>query len=137
MHKQLSNFAEVRSAGNGANVVGIDTANYDGVMFIALETGNNLEMKARQSATIDGSGHLSGTVEDISAVYESRGDGEIMVIDIYRPDKRYVGVHSANAATDINGEIFALRYHSRNRPVDNDVEGTVKLAQLVSPDVVV
>ncbi len=133
MHKQLSNFAEVRSAGTGANVVGIDTANYDGVMFIVLETGNNLEMKAQQADGVDGSGHLE-TPEDISAVYESRGDGEIMVIDVYRPDKRYVGVHSENAATDVNGEIFALRYHSRNRPVDNDVEGTVKLAQLVSPD---
>ena len=135
MHKQLSNFAEIRNIGTGADVDGVDTANFDGVLFILLSGSASVTVQAQQAAALDGSDHLE-SAENISESYDDIASGELVLIDVYRPDKRYVGLNISDAG-HVNGEVLALRYHSRNRPVDNEVNDEVTVKQLISPDVVV
>ena len=134
MHKQLSNFAEIRNISTGEHVEGVDTANFDGVMFVLLSDDASITVQAQQADGLDGDGRLDGA-ENISEEYDDIASGELVIIDVYRPDKRYVGLNISNAA-HVDGEVLALRYHSRNRPVNNAVDDEVRAIQLVSPDAV-
>ena len=135
MHKQLSNFAEIREVSVDASTNrthGVDTANFDGVLFI-LKTDGTETVKAQQDDELDSSGELLENASDLENGGFQTAANDITFIDIYRPDERYVGLDVADN-TAVQGPVLALRYHSRNRPVDNDVEDEIKGLQLISPD---
>ncbi len=134
MHKQLSNFVEIREITvDGTNVThGVDTANFDGVLFI-LKTNGTEVVKAQQDDALDGSDELLASPSDLEDGAITTVANDITFIDIYRPDERYVGLHVEDDAA-VQGPVLALRYHSRNRPVNNDEDDEVKGLQLISPD---
>ena len=138
MHKQLSNFAELRLVevdGTDNQTHGVDTANYDGVLFMVRAASADLEVHAIQDDSLDGSDELLDDASDIEdSKVEADNIGEVIWIDIYRPDERYVAIEFNDDSHIDNDNVFALRYHSRNRPIDNNVAEAAKGTQLVSPD---
>ena len=133
MHKQLSNFAEIREVSVDASTNrthGVDTANFDGVLFI-LKTDGTEAVKAQQDDAL--SSDLLENPSDLEDGSITTVANDITFVDIYRPDERYVGLDVEDNGA-VQGPVLALRYHSRNRPVDNDVDDEIKGLQLVSPD---
>ena len=135
MHKMLSNFAEIREVdvdGTSNRTHGVDTANFDGVLFI-LKTDGTEVVKAQQDDELDSSDELLEDPSDLADGSITTVANDITFVDIYRPDERYVGLDVEDNGA-VQGPVLALRYHSRNRPVDNDVDDEIKGLQLVSPD---
>ena len=135
MHKMLSNFAEIREVdvdGTSNRTHGVDTANFDGVLFI-LKTDGTEVVKAQQDDELDSSDELLEDPSDLEDGSITTVANDITFVDIYRPDERYVGLHVEDD-TAVQGPVLVLRYHSRNRPVDNEVDDEIKGLQLISPD---
>ena len=99
----------------------IDTAGYDGVMFVldvgTLTATQVTSMRAQQGLLSDASdmADLEGTIAGPMA----DGDGsKFLVIDVFRPLERYVRVivDRATANAVLNGGV-AILYSAHNKPV--------------------
>lgn len=133
MHKQLSNFAEIREIEvDGTNDVthAVDTQNFDGVLFILKADDGSADFQAQQSDSLVGDILENGA--DIGDNVTVDASDETVFFDIYRPDKRYVAVNVKNS--DHVDVVYALKYHSRVRPVNNKVNEEIQGEVLVSPD---
>lgn len=135
MQNLLSNFAEVRKLtvdGTAKATHGVDMANHDGVMFLVLSGSASLTVQAQQAASLSNS--LLSDAYDIGAVIPSSaiGSGDTILVDIYRPTGRYVGL-KFSAAAHVTA-VWAIRYHARVKPVDNSADAHI-LLQLISPEV--
>lgn len=124
--------AEV-SAGTEVLSDEINMAGYDGVMFFTtLGTANaGNYMKAQQD---DATGMASASdLENTKVVAEA--NAQVVWLDVYRPLKQFVRVSviRAGAATTV-GEIYALQYAGRMRPVDNVITNTIIGELHVSPE---
>jgi hypothetical protein len=119
------------SAGTTITTDTIDTQGFEGVMiFGEIETSNaGNYAKARQGAQSDMSD--GADLEDTKNV--PGDDGDSFLIDIYRPQERYVDVQvvrgGANTAV---GTIYALLYNPRKGPVDQG--DTIDRETHASPD---
>lgn len=135
MQNLLSNFAEVRKLTVDADnevTHGVDMANYDGVMFLVLSSNTALTVQAQQAAAL-ASGLLSNA-DDIGAIItaDEIDAGDTILVDIYRPTGRYIGLEFSDAAHVT--AVWAIRYHARVKPVDNSADAHI-LLQLISPEV--
>jgi hypothetical protein len=135
MQNLLSNFAEVRKLtvdGTAKATQGVDMANHDGVMFLVLSGSASLTVQAQQAASLSNS--LLSDADDIGAVIPSSAidSGDTILVDIYRPTGRYVGLEFSDAAHVT--AVWAIRYHARVKPVDNSADAHI-LLQLISPEV--
>jgi hypothetical protein len=135
MQNLLSNFAEVRKLTVDADnevTHGVDMANHDGVMFLVLSGSASLTVQAQQAASLSNS--LLSDADDIGAVIPSSAidSGDTILVDIYRPTGRYVGLEFSDAAHVT--AVWAIRYHARVKPVDNSADAHI-LLQLISPEV--
>ncbi len=133
MHKMLSNFARVTKLTVDATADathGVDMANYDGVLFLALAANTALTVQAQQADAVKNS--LLDGAEDVGAAIaaDDIDEGDTVLVDIYRPLKRYVGLELSDATHAT--AVWAILYHSRTKPVDN-ATGNV-LLQLISPE---
>ena len=111
----------------------IDMQGYDGVVFITTfgtaNDGNHL--KAQQDEN-DDSGF--GDAEDLAGTKTvSTGANNTVVLDVYRPQKRYIRAVGVLTASSTIGPIFAMQYKGRLRPEDNDVTDTIASELLISP----
>ena len=115
--------AQTAAGATDVNGSTIDTAGYTGVMFIldvgTLTATQVTSMRAQQGAASDASdmadleGSIAGPVADT--------DGQrYLVIDLFRPLKRYVRVvvDRATANAVLNGGV-AILYGARDMPVTN------------------
>ncbi len=101
----------------------IDTADYDGCMFVAafgtLSAGAVTSLKAQGGAKSDGSdaADLAGTN---TAIPQSDSNGCVL-LDIFRPQQRYLTpvVLRGTGNAVIDG-VFAILYRGRNKPVALD-----------------
>ena len=135
MQNLLSNFAEVRKLTVDADnevTHGVDMANHDGVMFLVLSGNASLTVQAQQAASLSNS--LLSDADDIGAVIPATAidSGDTILVDIYRPTGRYVGLEFSDA--DHVTAVWAIRYHARVKPVDNSADAHI-LLQLISPEV--
>ena len=135
MQNLLSNFAEVRKLtvdGTAKATQGVDMANYDGVMFLVLSGNTALTVQAQQAAAL--ANGLLSNADDIGAVIPATAidSGDTILVDIYRPTGRYVGLEFSDAAHVT--AVWAIRYHARVKPVDNSADAHI-LLQLISPEV--
>lgn len=111
----------------------VDMVGYEGVLFFttigSFNAGNYI--KGQQDTDV-----AMGTVADLSgSKVVATANNEVVWLDIYRPQERYVRVSAIRAgATTTLGEIYALQYESRKQVVDNNVAGTIIGSLLVSPD---
>lgn len=135
MQNLLSNFAEVRKLTVDADnevTHGVDMANHDGVMFLVLSSNTALTVQAQQAAAL--ANGLLSNADDIGAVIPATAidSGDTILVDIYRPTGRYVGLEFSDAAYVT--AVWAIRYHARVKPVDNSADAHI-LLQLISPEV--
>ncbi|HYE94459.1 MAG TPA: hypothetical protein VEA38_25725, partial [Terriglobales bacterium] len=100
----------------------VDTLGFDGVRFLvgfgAITAGAVTSVKAQQS-TADGSGQsdLAGSSQSVA----DTDDNKVVIIDIYRPQERYVNTvidrGTQNAVVDF---VIAELYSGRKQPVTQD-----------------
>lgn len=139
MHKQLSNFAEIRIMevdGSTNETPGVDMANYDGVLFILRAHSASLDVKAIHGDAVHGTSGLittgKGDVKDSQITADAQD--EVIFYDVYRPGKRYVGLDTGDDGHVSNKDVFALRYHARNKPVNNEVDDTIQGKVLIDTE---
>lgn len=137
------------AAGTSAlTTTGVDMNGYDGVMFITkFGTGAaNQAMKAIQGASsgsaaltseitnnqLTGPGATSGSGQDAwskayaaTATATTAGSEPIAIVDVFRPQKQYVGVVVTPGTSSTVPFILALRYRAADEPVINNDASTV------------
>jgi hypothetical protein len=120
------------SAGTEVLTSAIDMEGYEGVLIFVTQatyhaTGNYLKA---QQCTTSGGGYADLAGSKVLAT----ADAEVLCIDIYRPGKRYVKGSVIRGGTNTaTGEIYALQYDTRTRPVVNDVASVQSLVRVISP----
>lgn len=101
----------------------VDTAGYDGVMFVTSfgTAAANNTLKAQQD-----SDSAMGTAADLlgTSVTSGTSDEEAW-IDIYRPQERYVRVVGLRGTSSTLESIWAVLYDPKVMPVDNTTTGTI------------
>ena len=113
----------------------VDMSGYDGVLFVGIlgtiaDTGT-VTLTAKQAATdIVGTALTDGSVEAAAD-----DDDKLLVIDIFRPTKRYVGTTlTRGTANSVYGGTLAIQYKARSRPTTQAAaQLAAAMAQLVSP----
>lgn len=102
----------------------IDTADCDGVLFIAAVTDSvatgvatlTIEQNAADSDT--GMTALAGAVATATCATNDDLNGRLFVIDVYRPGERYIQAVRTSATANIAyGTVVAIKYGVRKAPV--------------------
>lgn len=111
----------------------IDMAGYEGVLFLAdmdtTHAGNYISVQ--QGTTTSPTDALAGTKVTTTAL---GGTEEVVGVDVYRPQKRYVRCVAIRAgASTVLGGMWAIQYGPRTLPVDNTVAGSINVEQHQSP----
>lgn len=104
----------------------VDTAGYDGVVFIAIlgdvDNGSVVTLKAAVDDVNNTSGMtaLTGTGATITATATS-ADDKLLIVDVQQPVERYVEAQLTRTTADaeIDG-IIAILYKASTRPVTAD-----------------
>jgi len=114
----------------------VDMAGYDGVMFVCqvgtITGSGTVTMAAKQAATDAVGDALSGASVVATAAADS---DKLLVIDIFRPTDRYVGVTLTRAtANSVIGGVVAIQYRAKAKPTTHDSDSMAADAvTLVSP----
>lgn len=124
--------AEV-SAGTEVLSDEVNMAGYDGVVFFTAigtaNAGNYIKAQQDDVMGMAGAADLEGTKVVATA------NDQVIWLDVYRPLKQFVRVSVIRAgAGSTVGEIYALRYAGRMRPVDNVITNTIIGELHVSPN---
>lgn len=118
----------------------IDMQNYDGVIFVttitdSVDTGVATLTVEQNSANSDtGMAALSGAVASATSAANDDLNGKVLVVDVFKPQKRYVQAVRTSATANIAyGEVQAILYRNRKLPVP--AHSTVAArAKVVSPE---
>lgn len=109
----------------------IDTAGYEGVVFrTSLSTANATNtLKVQQSTE-----NATDNMEDVAGTSVSSGTtNEDLVVEVYRPTKRYLQVVVSRGAATTVESIWADLYGSGGQIANNSVAGTQVAELHVSP----
>jgi hypothetical protein len=96
----------------------IDTAGYDGVVFfatIAAKAANNY-IQVEQ----DGVNSSGGMAALLGSGVVAAVNGDIVASEVKRPAKRYMRAVIKRGTSSATGDIYALLYGARKKPVDNN-----------------
>ncbi len=109
----------------------VDTAGYDGVMFLTsfgtAAANNTLKAQQGQASDMTDAADLEG-----SSVSTGASDEDVY-LDIYRPRDRYVQVVAARGTSSTLESIWVILYSGGKKPVVNAISGTINGKSLVSP----
>lgn len=101
----------------------LDMSDYEGVMFIAkfsdVTSAAVLTMAAQQNIIDSGTGMatLSGTVT-FTATSGTDADDDLLVLDIYRPQERYLRVQVTTATQNaVVAGVIAIQYGCKKVPI--------------------
>ena len=107
-----------------ANSSRLDMAGWDGVVFLTTITDSvatgvaTLKVEANTADSDSGMAAISGAVATATSAANDDLNGQLLIVDVYRPQKRYVqGVRTSATANVAFGEILAIRYRGRKAPV--------------------
>lgn len=133
-HFKFYRLANAAAAGQTAvNSSSIDTAGYDGVVLVtafgAITSGGAQSVKIQDGATSSPTTDVEGS----SVTVADDDDNQIVVHDVYKPQKRYLRVVVSRATQDsvVDG-IFAFLYQGRLDPQTNDTTTVCSLKSLIS-----
>ena len=114
-----SNYV-VSAGATAVTSVPIDTAGYEGVRlmigFGAIVSGAATSIKARQGAAANMSdgADLAGTSQTVA----DTDDNKIRIVDIYRPEKRYVDLVTSRATQNATIDFLVAEFYGvRVKPV--------------------
>lgn len=92
----------------------IDTQGFEGVMFVGslgtANAGNFAKARQGQQSNMSDGADLANT----KVVPVANGDS--FLIDIYKPQERYVDVQIVRGVTTITGDVYAILYGPRKAP---------------------
>ena len=120
----------------------LDMAGYEGVVFIgkinAVTASGELEMYAQYSdstSTTDMVDDTGTRVGSTGAVTTTDWDDKLLVLDIYKPLKRYVSVHIDKATQASEISVVGIRYGAHKGPVTQSTDqfGVIDSGIFVSP----
>jgi len=114
----------------------LDMANYEGVLMVArfgaITENAVTSVKAQQGAESDlnDAADLLGTGITVA----DSDDGQIFIIDLYRPRERYVRLYVSRATQNaVVAEAHYVQYSPRKGPVTQNVADAVTYELHVSP----
>jgi hypothetical protein len=112
----------------------VDMQGYEGVLFLASfgTAADDNSIKAAQSSD-DGSEDSFADLEDSEVDVGTSKSNEIVWIEINRPLERYLRPVVTRGTSSTIESVWAFRYGSSIRPVDNEVAGTIAGDLLISP----
>jgi hypothetical protein len=137
--KNLSNYVLIKSAlatttAGTSEIDGatIDMQGYEGVLFVAkfgtAAANNTLQAQQGADSGLSDAADLAGTSVTVGA------SDELVWLDLYRPEKRYVRVQAERGTSTTLDWGIALLYGPRTVPADNAVAGTIAGELTASPD---
>lgn len=92
----------------------IDTQGFEGVMFVgslaAANAGNFAKARQGQQSNMSDGADLANT--KVTPVT----NGDSFLIDIYKPQERYVDVQIVRGVTTVTGDVYAILYGPRKAP---------------------
>lgn len=102
----------------------IDMSGFEGVLFVAPITDSvatgvaKLQVEQNDDDSDAGMKALSGASATATCVVGDDLNGKLLVVDVYRPAKRYVqGVLTSTTANIAFGSMIAIPYGPRSKPV--------------------
>lgn len=128
----LISCGDVTAAGTSAvNGTAIDMANYEGIVFVVKlgTAAANNSFKLQGGDQSDG----SDAVDYASSSVSSDGTSTTLIIDIHKPNKRYVRPVVTRGTSSTIQSITAIRYCGRSLPSAIDADADVAFAAVVSP----
>jgi len=113
---QLSKYIDMASIAYSSSgpAIEIDTANCEGVLFIAIPgttVARTAGMTLKAGATTTGFVNCSST-HTLTSTAATR---DILVVDVYKPAKRWLGCTYA-ATADMEARMIAFKYGLRKSP---------------------
>lgn len=132
--------AAVAAASNtDDNSTRLDMAGYEGVVFFTTITDSvatgvaTLTVEQNTSDSDTGMAALSGAAATATCAVNDDLNGELLVVDVYRPKERYVQAVRTSATANIAfGEVLAIRYGAKKMPVTAD-DTVADSASVASP----
>ena len=129
---KIDKVSDPTTAGTGdvtsSSVDMTEDGGYDGVVFMTsygtAAAGNIL--KASQSAD-------DSSWNELTSPVAPGASDEDQAIEVQRPVDRYVRAVAERGTSSTLGDIYALRYRSRTRPVTAPVAGTMAVSKSSSP----
>lgn len=132
MNPMLYSDVEIREVGApvaagssiDSNSDRIDMANYEGVVFVqpitdSVDTGVATLTVEQNSADSDsGMAALAGAVATVTSAANDDINGQLLIVDVFRPRERYVQAVRTSATANIAyGNCIAILYGARKMPV--------------------
>lgn len=108
------------TAGTAVNSDEVDMSGWDGVIFfMKMTTANAANFINAAQSSVSG-----GTFVDLAGTKVVPGDdGDIGLLDIYRPVDRYVRLEVDRGGADtVTGEIYAIQYRESKAPTTHAAE---------------
>lgn len=132
--------AAVAAASNtDDNSTAIDTAGFDGVLFVCpitdcADTGV-ASMIAEQETTSGGTfAALAGATATATSAADDDLNTKLLIVDVYRPRERYVRVNRTSATANIAfGAVVAILYKGHKMPITQATAEVADSAMAVSP----
>ena len=107
----------------------IDTQGFEGVMFVgslaSANAGNFAKARQGQQSNMSDGADLANT----KVVPVTNGDS--FLIDVYKPQERYVDVQIVRGVTTITGDVYAILYGPRKAPTTHSP--TINAETHISP----
>jgi hypothetical protein len=117
----------------------IDMSGWDGVVFVvpitdSVNTGvATLTVEQNDSDSNSGMDALSGGVATATSATDDDLNDQLLIVDVYRPTKRYVqGVITSSTADIAFGNMIAILYNGSKFPITQD-DTVEAIAQVASP----
>lgn len=119
----------------------IDMTGFEGVVFItpildSVATGvATMTVEQNTANSTSGMAALAGGVATATSGANDDLNGKVLVIDVYRPRKRYLRVNRISATANIAyGDVIAIQYAARNHPVAQAAAEVAASSIVVSPE---
>lgn len=133
--------AAVSAANNTDNDSAIvDTQGFDGVLFVTTITDSvatgvatmTIEQNTANSGT--GMAALSGGVATATSASNDDLNGQVLIVDVYRPRERYLRANRVSATANIAyGECHAILYKGIKMPISQAAADVADSAVVTSP----
>ena len=113
----------------------VDTANFDGCIFVTSIEDSVATLTAMQCDTSGGTyAALSGAVATATSATNDDLNTKLLVVDVYRPRERYLKANITSATAIIAfGATYAILYSGRVQPVTQLTAEVAQLTKVASP----
>jgi hypothetical protein len=135
-HVKITKIHDHTTAGTTdvTDAVTLDMSGYEGVVFLTSfgTAAADNSLKAQQSDD-DGSSDGYSDIIGSGVVSGASPSNEDVILDIFRPQKRYVKAVVVVDTSSTVESIWAIQYKPRNTPITNSVSGTLLAEQHHAP----